>query len=181
MGGILIQAQAKHTKRTASPVIEWMPPILERVMNMDPENQVNQQIQQLFQEFFCRVPVWSLTTFTVDGYVIAHRTTTEKISPDIEFVISSMSTGLITIAEDFIVFVDNLKKFKQILIDATSLDATDQFSIILLHVAQNVLLACIFPQTTQLGLLSYELDNLQKRIREIVSNLDLKLHKETMT
>lgn len=148
---------------------------------MSSEMGPNAEIKQALSDFITRVPVWALTTFTIDGYVIAYKMASDKIPNELEFVISSLSSGLITISEDFIRFIDDSKIFKQILVDSESRDGEVSFSIILKHIADNVLLSCIFPHTTQLGLLIFELDNLQRMIKEIVSKWDVKLHRETMT
>ncbi|MFW9849581.1 MAG: roadblock/LC7 domain-containing protein [Candidatus Thorarchaeota archaeon] len=139
------------------------------------------QIRSLLTEFEMRVPVWGLTVFTVDGYILAHRLFYEAMPKDIEMVVSSMSAGLITISEDFIRMVNASSVFKQVLVDADGVDGDNTFSIILRHVSDNVMLACIFPHSVQLGLVSFEIENLSRDIVEIVSNWDVKLHEETVT
>ncbi len=128
------------------------------------------------REFTTRVPVWGLTVFTIDGYVIAHHATTNNIPQGVEMAISSMSAGLIAIAEDFIRLVDAKKRFKEIVVDSEDTDGAPAFSVILRHAAENVMLACIFPRTTQLGLITFEMDLLCNDIVEIVGQWDPKLH-----
>ncbi len=138
-------------------------------------------ISRRLAEFVSRVPVWSVTAFTVDGYVVGHRVTSDKIPDTIEMVVSSMSAGLITIAEDFIRLVDRTKIFRQILVDSQSTQGGESFSIILKHAAQNLLLTCIFPHTVPLGLVTFEVDVLCQELAEVVAGWDTKLHAESLT
>ncbi len=140
------------------------------------------QIRVKLSDFEMRVPVWGLTVFTIDGYIIAHRLFYNGIPEDIGIAISSMSAGLITIAENFIRVVASQNSFRQVLVD--SIDEVGRelsFSILLKNVAENVLLACIFPSTTQLGLVTFEVENLSNEISEIVGQWDIKLHEDTVT
>jgi hypothetical protein len=124
------------------------------------------EIRSLLTDFEMRVPVWGLTVFTVDGYILAHKLFYEAMPNDIEMVVSSMSAGLITISEDFIRMVNASSTFKQVLVDAESSDNQNAFSIILRHVSDNVMLA---------------IENLSKDIVDVVSNWEVKLHEETVT
>jgi predicted regulator of Ras-like GTPase activity (Roadblock/LC7/MglB family) len=137
-------------------------------------------IRKKLTEFESRVPVWGLTVFTVDGYILAHRLFYNKMPENVEMAVSSMSAGLITISEDFIRLVDPEKTFRQVMVEASEAGAV-KFSILLKHIADNVMLACIFPSETQLGLVSFEIENLCREITEIVNNWDVKLHEETVT
>ena len=139
------------------------------------------EIRKTLNDFEQRVPVWGLTVFTVDGYILAHRLFDESMPENLEMAVSSMSAGLITISEDFIGLVDATKKFRQVLIDAENGDESTTFSILLIHVAENVMLACIFPSSIQLGLVTFELENLRSAINEIVNRWEVKLHDETVT
>ena len=139
------------------------------------------KIRKRLTEFEMRVPVWGLTVFTIDGYIIAHRLFYETMPENIEMAISSMSAGLITISEDFIRMVDVEKGFKQVLVDSLSPNESPSFSILLRHIADNVMLTCIFPHTLQLGLVSFEIENLSNEILEIVNEWDVKLHSDTVT
>ena len=139
------------------------------------------KIRKRLTEFEMRVPVWGLTVFTIDGYIIAHRLFYETMPENIEMAISSMSAGLITISEDFIRMVDVEKGFKQVLVDSLSQNESPSFSILLRHIADNVMLTCIFPQKLQLGLVSFEIENLSNEILEIVNEWDVKLHSDTVT
>ena len=71
------------------------------------------QIRNILTDFEMRVPVWGLTVFTVDGYILAHRLFYDKMPENIELAVSSMSAGLITISENFIQMVDHEKQFRQ--------------------------------------------------------------------
>ncbi len=139
------------------------------------------KLRQKLDEFAARVPIWSLTLFTVDGYIIAHRAASERIPDGIEMAISSMSAGLITISEDFIRMIDASKMFRSVLVDSVDEAGVLNFSILLGVVADNVLLSCVFPRTTQLGLITFELETLGNEIRETIREWDVKLHSETMT
>jgi len=139
------------------------------------------QIRNLLSEFESQVPVWGLMVFTVDGYILAHRHAHDGMSEDIEVAFSSMSVGLITISEDFIRLVDSTKLFRQILVDAEDMGSQASFSILLRHVAENVMLACIFPNNVGLGLVTFEVENLGKKIDEVVGLWDVKLHEHTVT
>jgi len=139
------------------------------------------QIRSLLTEFEMRVPVWGLTVFTVDGYILAHRLFYEDMPENMEMAISSMSAGLITISENFIQLVNQQSSFRQVLVDADDENGLVNFSILLKNVADNVMLACIFPNKAQLGLVSFEIENLSDQINEIVSLWDVKLHDETVT
>ncbi|MFW9919685.1 MAG: roadblock/LC7 domain-containing protein [Candidatus Thorarchaeota archaeon] len=138
-------------------------------------------IRKLLFEFEHRVPVWGLTVFTVDGYILAHKLFYEGMPKNIEMAVSSMSAGLITISEDFIRMVNQSSIFNQVLVDAEGKDSSATFSIILKHIADNVMLACIFPSDIQLGLVSFEIQNLSRDIVDVVNNWDVKLHSETVT
>ncbi len=139
------------------------------------------KVREAVTGFMSRVPVWSVTVFTVDGYIIAHHSSSETIPEGLEMAIASLSAGLITIAEDFIRMVDPSKLFKMALVDSVDERNAPGFSAILGHVAQNVLLSCLFARTTQLGLVTFELEGLANEIREIVNEWEVKLHSETMT
>ena len=139
------------------------------------------EIRKALNDFEQRVPVWGLTVFTVDGYILAHRLFYEAMPENLEMAVSSMSAGLITISEDFIRLVDATKNFRQVLVDAENGTDTETFSILLIHVAENVMLACIFPTSVQLGLVTFELENLRNAINEIVNRWEVKLHDETVT
>lgn len=139
------------------------------------------EIRNALNDFEQRVPVWGLTVFTVDGYILAHRLFYDSMPENLELAVSSMSAGLITIAEDFIRLVDATKKIRQVLIDAESDPDSPTFSILLMNVAENVMLACIFPTSVQLGLVTFELENLRSVINEIVNRWEVKLHDETVT
>ncbi len=139
-----------------------------------------QKIRSLLADFESRVPVWGLTIFTVDGYILAHRLFYEQMPQNIEMVVSSMSAGLITISEDFIRLVDATKNFRQVMVEAEEAGCVS-FSILLKHIAENVMLACIFPSELQLGLVTFEIENLCRDIIEIVNLWDVKLHEETVT
>ncbi|MGQ4871724.1 MAG: roadblock/LC7 domain-containing protein, partial [Candidatus Thorarchaeota archaeon] len=139
------------------------------------------EIQEKLSEFEMRVPVWGITVFTVDGYIIAHRLFYDGMPENVEMAVSAMSAGLITISEDFIKLVDSTKLFRQVLVDSEDAEGQEAFSIILRHVAENVLLTCIFPHSVQLGLVSFEIENLSRDIVEIVNRWEVKLHQDTMT
>ena len=139
------------------------------------------QIRNILSDFEMRVPVWGLTVFTVDGYILAHRLFYDKMPENIELAVSSMSSGLITISENFIQMVDHQKQFGQVLVDAEDPSHAESFSILLKHVAENVMLACIFPHSVQLGLVSFEMENLCAEIVDIVNLWDVKLHEHTVT
>lgn len=151
------------------------------MMNEEQDIPPIQEIRTALNEFEQRVPVWGLTVFTVDGYILAHRLFYEEMPENLELAVSSMSAGLITISEDFIRLVDATKKFRQVLIDAESDHDSMTFSILLSNVAENVMLACIFPTSVQLGLVTFELENLRSTISEIVNRWEVKLHDETVT
>lgn len=139
------------------------------------------QIRDLLTQFEMKVPVWGLTVFTVDGYILAHRLFYDGMSENIEMVVSSMSAGLITISEDFIRLVDSQKTFGQVLVDAEDPQSHLSFSILLKHISENVMLTCIFPTTVQLGLVAFEIENLSQEIIDIVQMWDVKLHEHTVT
>ena len=139
------------------------------------------QIRNLLKEFETSVPVWGLMVFTVDGYILAHRPCHEEMAENIEVAFSSMSVGLITISDDFIRLVDSAKLFRQILVDAEDENNHASFSILLRHVAENVMLACIFPSSARLGLVTFEIENLGNKIDEVVRLWDVKLHEHTVT
>ncbi|MHA2078631.1 MAG: roadblock/LC7 domain-containing protein [Candidatus Thorarchaeota archaeon] len=139
------------------------------------------QIRNLLAEFEMRVPVWGLTVFTVDGYILAHRLFYDDMPDNIELAVSSMSAGLITISEDFIRLVDAKKSFRQVTVDAEDNSSAVSFSILLKNVSENVMMACIFPSNVQLGLVTFELENLSNEIVEIVNMWDVKLHEDTVT
>ncbi|MFW9847642.1 MAG: roadblock/LC7 domain-containing protein [Candidatus Thorarchaeota archaeon] len=139
------------------------------------------QIRNLLKDFETKVPVWGLIVFTVDGYVLAHQPCKDDMPENLELAFSSMSVGLITISEDFIRLVDSAKLFRQILVDAEDENKEPAFSIFLRHVAENVMLACIFPSKVRIGLLAFELEILGNQIDEIVNLWDIKLHNNTVT
>jgi len=138
-------------------------------------------IKEEVANFTQRVPVWAITLFTVDGYVLEHKSMTDRMPPESELILSSMSAGLITIAEDMIRMVNHEKLFSQITVDTNEVSTEENFSIILRQLAENVLLACVFPISLHLGLVTFEIQNLSSSIKEIVSHWDVKLHEETMT
>ena len=138
------------------------------------------QIKKVLAGFETRVPVWGLTVFTVDGYILAHRLFYDDMPENIEMAVSSMSAGLITISEDFIRLVDSTKNFRQVMVDAEE-NGLISFSILLKHIAENVMLACIFPSSLQLGLVTFEIQNMCQEILDIVGLWDVKLHEETVT
>lgn len=138
------------------------------------------KIRCLLTDFESRVSVWGLTVFTVDGYILAHRLFYEAMPENIEMAVSSMSAGLITISEDFIKMVDATKTFRQVMVDA-EISGDVSFSILLKHIAENVMLACIFPSNLQLGLVSFEIENLSQDIIEVVNLWDVKLHEDSVT
>jgi hypothetical protein len=43
------------------------------------------------------------------------------------------------------------------------------------------MLTCIFPNTSKLGLVTFEIENLSADINEVVELWDIKLHARTMT
>ncbi|MFW9920893.1 MAG: roadblock/LC7 domain-containing protein [Candidatus Thorarchaeota archaeon] len=131
--------------------------------------------------FVQHIPIWTITLFTVDGYVLEHRSNNMNLPQEIELIISSMSAGLITIAEDMIRMVDHSKLFSQVIVDSENVSDNENFSILLRQIADNILLACVFPNSTHLGLITFEIQELTNRIRDIVSQWDIKLHEETMT
>lgn len=139
------------------------------------------EIRKLLTDFEMRVPVWGLTVFTVDGYILAHRLFYDGMPENIELAVSSMSAGLITISQDFIRLVDAHKEFRQVLVDAENPTGDGSFSILLKHVSENVMLACIFPNNVQLGLVTFEVENLSREIVDVVNLWDVKLHEETVT
>lgn len=139
------------------------------------------QIRDLLAKFEMRVPVWGLTVFTLDGYILAHRLFYDGMPDNIEFAVSSMSAGLITISQDFLHLVSSNSLFRQVLIDADDEAGAVSFSIVLKSVAENVLLTCIFPSNIKLGLVSFEIENLSKDMNEIIGLWDVKLHEETVT
>jgi predicted regulator of Ras-like GTPase activity (Roadblock/LC7/MglB family) len=146
-------------------------------MTLGPDNEIKKAIA----EFSSKVPIWSVTAYTLDGYIIGHKMSFEGIPEGIEQVISSMSSGLITIAEDFIRLIDGAKQFGQLLVDAKDDTGNVTFSIILRHAAENVLLTCIFPHHTPLGLVTFEIEALCQDISEIVGNWSIKVHEDTLT
>ncbi|MFW9804222.1 MAG: roadblock/LC7 domain-containing protein [Candidatus Thorarchaeota archaeon] len=156
-----------QTEPLLAPDDEAIPPVL--------------QIRNLLTEFEMKVPVWGLTVFTVDGYILAHRLFYEGMPENIEMAVSSMSAGLITISEDFIRLVSNSSLFRQVLVDAEDKNSAVSFSILLKHIAENVMLTVIFPNSVQLGLVAFEIENLTQAIAEVVGLWDVKLHDETVT
>ena len=96
-----------------------------------------------------RVPVWGLTVFTVDGYILAHRLFYDGMPENLEMIVSSMSAGLITISQDFIRLVASNSQFRQVLVDADDEAGDVSFSVLLKQIAENVMLTCIFPNTAK--------------------------------
>ncbi|MFW9846472.1 MAG: roadblock/LC7 domain-containing protein [Candidatus Thorarchaeota archaeon] len=139
------------------------------------------EIREKLSSFEMKVPVWGLTVFTVDGYIIAHKLFYDAMPEEIGMAISSMSAGLVTISEDFIRMVDSGNMFRQVLVDSERPDGAVSFSILLKSIAENVLIACIFPSSTQLGLVTFEIENLGCEILDIVNRWDVKLHEDTVT
>ncbi|MFW9843709.1 MAG: roadblock/LC7 domain-containing protein [Candidatus Thorarchaeota archaeon] len=139
------------------------------------------EIRELLSNFELRIPVWGLTVFTVDGYIIAHKLFYDAMPNEIGLAISSMSAGLITISEDFIRMVDSRNIFRQVLVDSEDTDGSLSFSILLKNITENVLIACIFPSSTQLGLVTFEVQNLSNDILDVVNRWDVKLHDDTVT
>ncbi len=139
------------------------------------------EIRKLLSDFEVKIPVWGLTVFTVDGYILAHRLFSDEMPANLETAISSMSAGLITISEDLIRMVDPSTRFRQVLVDGEDERGVISFTILLKQVAENVMLSCIFPVHVQLGLVSFEIENLSTRISDIVELWDVKLHEETVT
>jgi predicted regulator of Ras-like GTPase activity (Roadblock/LC7/MglB family) len=139
------------------------------------------EIREQLNEFEMKVPVWGLTVFTVDGYIIAHKLFYDKMPEEIELAVSSMSAGLITISENFIQMVEGGSAFRQVLVDSEGPNGTESFSILLRKIEENVLITCIFPNSTQLGLVIFEMENLSNSILDIVGRWDIKLHKDTVT
>jgi predicted regulator of Ras-like GTPase activity (Roadblock/LC7/MglB family) len=139
------------------------------------------EIREQLNNFEMKVPVWGLTVFTVDGYIIAHKLFYDAMPEEIGLAISSMSAGLITISEDFIRMVDSGNLFRQVLVDSEDTDGAVSFSILLKSIAENVLIACIFPSSTQLGLVTFEMENLSSEILDIVNRWDIKLHEDSIT
>jgi predicted regulator of Ras-like GTPase activity (Roadblock/LC7/MglB family) len=150
-------------------------------MENDTAIQPMKLIQGQVEDFLHRIPVWSVSLFTIDGYVLNHRSMSDRIPPESDMVLSTMSAGLISIAEDMIRMVDHGMLFSQIVIDAEGQYNNECFSIILKHLAENVLLACVFPNSIHLGLVTFEIQNLSIMIGDIVREWDVKLHSETMT
>ncbi|MFW9787744.1 MAG: roadblock/LC7 domain-containing protein [Candidatus Thorarchaeota archaeon] len=140
-----------------------------------------QQIRNHLTDFEMRVPVWGLTVFTVDGYILAHRLFYDAMPENLEMVVSSMSAGMITISQDFIRLVASDSQFRQVLIDADNDSDNVSFSVLLKQVAENVMLTCIFPNTAKLGLVSFEIENLSNDIKEVVKLWDVKLHEASVT
>ncbi len=159
-----------------------VPPVKETIME---EEEVEvppvKEIREQLSNFEMKVPVWGLTVFTIDGYIIAHKLFYDDVPNDIGMAISSMSAGLITISENFIRMVDSRNLFRQVLVDSDDADSAISFSILLKNIAENVMLACIFPSTTQLGLVTFEVENLSNEILDIVNRWDVKLHEDTVT
>ncbi len=139
------------------------------------------EIREQLSKFEMKVPVWGLTVFTVDGYIIAHKLFYDAMPDQLGMAISSLSAGLITISENFISMVDSEKLFRQVLVDSESSDGAVSFSILLKTITENVLIACIFPSTTQLGLVTFEIENLSSDILDIVNRWDIKLVEDTVT
>ncbi|MHA2236411.1 MAG: hypothetical protein ACXABH_13845, partial [Candidatus Thorarchaeota archaeon] len=52
-----------------------------------------EDIKKVLSDFEMKVPVWGLTIFTVDGYILAHRLFYDKMPENIELAVSSMSAG----------------------------------------------------------------------------------------
>jgi predicted regulator of Ras-like GTPase activity (Roadblock/LC7/MglB family) len=158
------------------------PPVNETVVETDEvEVPPVKEIREQLSNFEMKVPVWGLTVFTIDGYIIAHKLFYDDVPNDIGMAISSMSAGLITISENFIRMVDSKNLFRQVLVDSDDADSAISFSILLKNIAENVMLACIFPSTTQLGLVTFEVENLSNEILDIVNRWDVKLHEDTVT
>ena len=139
------------------------------------------EIKKALADFASRVPIWSVTAYTLDGYIIGHKPSYGAIPEGIEQVISSMSSGLITIAEDFLRLIDATRQFGQVLVDAKDEYGGVTFSILLRLAAENVLLTCIFPHETPLGLVTFEVETLCQSIAEIVGNWSVKVHEDTLT
>ncbi|MFX0093021.1 MAG: roadblock/LC7 domain-containing protein [Candidatus Hodarchaeota archaeon] len=150
-------------------------------MSEDPKSSLQEGLELLLVELEFKVPLWGVTLFTVDGYVLAHKLFYRKMPDEIEMIVSSMSASLISIAEDFIKFVDSKSVFRQTIIDADNEKASLKFSILLKRLANNVLLTCIFPVSSQLGLIFYEIDILGEQVNRYLSQWDAKVHFETAT
>ena len=45
------------------------------------------EIQEKLSEFEMRVPVWGITVFTVDGYIIAHRLFYDGMPENVEMAV----------------------------------------------------------------------------------------------
>ena len=144
-------------------------------------NPLMEALELILTEFEYRVPVWGITIFTVDGYILAHRLFYAPKQDAIEHTISPMSASLITIAEDLIRFVGDQHDFRQLIIDADDTMQTHKFSILLKHLDENVLLACIFPVSVQLGLLLFEIDNLTTQLGLLLKDWQGLIHKDTVT
>ena len=145
------------------------------------KNPLEESLELLLGEIEFKLPVWGITIFTIDGYVLAHRLFHAGMPSEIEMTTSSMSASLISIAENFIQFVDPNGIFRQILIDADNEKGSMKFSILLSHIAENVLLTCIFPPSVQLGLVLYEINTLTQQVQEQLSTWEAKVHFETVT
>ncbi len=148
---------------------------------LETKSPLEESLELLLRELEFKVPVWGVTIFTVDGYVLAHKLFYVGMPPEIEMTISSMSASLISIAEDFIQFVDTEGIFQQVIVDANDNNDNLKFTILLRPIAENVLLTCIFPSSLQLGLVLYEIDTLSHQVQEQLASWEAKVHFETVT
>ncbi len=148
---------------------------------LETKNPLEEAIELLLGELEFKLPLWGVTIFTIDGYVLAHKLFYGSMPPEIEMTISSMSASLISIAEDFIQFVNTEGNFQQFIVDANDKNDKLKFSILLRPIAENVLLTCIFPASLQLGLVLFEIDSLSQQVRDQLEKWEAKVHFETVT
>jgi len=138
-----------------------------------------EDLEIILKKFRERTNVFGSILFTEDGLCIANDY--KRFSNDDEKCVSiaAISAGIIALAEQGLINFDNEYHIKQVSIQAGHQIDDDGFEILIEVISKDFIIAIIFPNSLNLGVIQFELRQLINKIREYIS-IVLKERKNTI-
>lgn len=104
--------------------------------------------------------------FTDDGFLIAVEDSTFNYDGDHHQSIAAISAGIISLAQSSVEILKSDNFIKQIFIQAGDQLDTEGFTILLQSIIKDVVICVLFPASSKLGVILFELNNTVKKLQK---------------
>ena len=130
------------------------------------------KIQNLLKEFRERTNVICSSLITADGFLIALDQVSLPEDDDHHESLGAICRGIVDLVHHGIQLFPNAKPVKQISIKAGNQMNIDGFEIVLTSLINDIIFAVMFPNTLNLGVILFELNNTIQKLSKYFQEVD---------